>query len=204
MKESETMVYSEQDWPGADDITVVTEMLNDKDSHHWGACRSFVARQVEAMDVALDSKEEIVQEVMKSVVKALPGFRYRSRLTTWLIKVIRNKAIDILRYHLSRSSKEIPPRNTEEGDEEANTFEVVSPRETEDECVIRESLREAISALQIHIKQSKHPARDGIILRLSLLEDYTCEEIAVLLGVDSQTVYYIVRKARRHIRRAIK
>src|SRR5438876_12093966 len=72
-------------WPGADDAAVVAEMLKNGDSPHWRACHDFVTHLVRGMNVPVALKDDIVQATMEVLLRALPHFQYKSRLTTWLV-----------------------------------------------------------------------------------------------------------------------
>lgn len=63
-------------WPGADDRTVVEEMLRDSISGHWYECRVLVKKIVHAWakNIPQDHWEDIVQEAMIRLGKSLPSF----------------------------------------------------------------------------------------------------------------------------------
>jgi RNA polymerase sigma factor (sigma-70 family) len=161
------MEQAGEDWPGPDDRAVVNQMKENPQSPHWEACQKRVAYQIYFdMKVPDGLKEEIVQNAMKSVKVALADFRYESRLTTWLVTVVRSRIKDELRrYHRAKVNEtSLNALQQDNEGEEADRFEVVAPRTTEDECIIRERLREAILGLQTYAKQHKHAKRNGEIL----------------------------------------
>jgi len=93
---------------------------------------------------------------------------------------------------------------SKEDDEEGNIFEIVIPRATEDECLLCEKLREAIAGLKMYAERHKHAMRDSEILRMVLLEDRTCEEVASTLRINPQVVRRVVREAQQYLHETIR
>ncbi len=51
-----------------------------------------------AAGIAGDSDaEDVVMEAMLKVWRALPGFRQTASLRTWVIRIVRNQALDVVR-----------------------------------------------------------------------------------------------------------
>jgi RNA polymerase sigma factor (sigma-70 family) len=113
-----------------------------------------------------------------------------------------NRKIDALRKH--GHDRETSLTNLQQPHDEAEPFELIGPRTTEDECIIREELREVISELQRLTKHRLNSDRDRAIMYKVLLEQYSREEVAKEFGVDYQTVCYIISRAQKHLRSVFK
>src|SRR5947208_9514177 len=86
-------------WPGADDRTVVEEMLRDSKSGQWYECDEYVKRlvQAHAKNIPKDHWNDIAQDAMIRVEKFLPTFKYQCALSTWLFRIVRSSIIDAYR-----------------------------------------------------------------------------------------------------------
>jgi RNA polymerase sigma factor (sigma-70 family) len=141
---------------------------------------------------------------MEAIVRNLPHFRNDCQFTTWLAYIVDSKVSDELRKYLRHNEHCTSLTHLTEANSEREAFEIIAPRTTEHECLIREELREAFYKLQEFVASHKEAERNGMILRLALLDDYAGEEVAQLLGVDRQTVHSIVYRARKYLRDASK
>ncbi len=191
-------------WPGgADDRTVVEEMLRDPNSGQWYECREFVKKcvQAQAQNIPQDQWDDLVQDAMIRVDKSLRTFHYQCKLRTWVFGIVRNCIIDAYR-KLSRAGQLMvlfgnPHEDVEsEGDAfSANTLETV-----EDGYIIHDELNNALAALQEYVSIHAKPARNGRILDMVLLEGRSLEEVAKAVGCSAQVVGYVVRSAQRYVR----
>ena len=188
-------------WPGQDDRTVVKQMLANPDSHHWTECHNFIHKIVQTANLPPYLKEDVVQNIMMSVVTGLPNFHFNSRLTYWLYTIGTNRIIDMARKHLLESQWTVipatPPDDTEN---EADIVKVHAPKTTEEECLIHEELHEVGQAILEHLKSRFNPARDRQILKLAWIDRLSHEEIANQIGVSAPVVGYVIRTAQTHLR----
>ncbi len=124
--------------------------------------------------------EDITQEIFVRVFQSLPGFSFRSRFTTWLFSVAKNRMLDEL-----RAIERRPPA----GDiEDAPRLRVVdSPAE---QRALIEDLWDAISALDVDLRLPLL-LRDVVGLRY--------EEIAESLDITLATVKWRIYKARERV-----
>src|SRR5690348_16720135 len=135
-------------WPGEDDRGVVTQMLRDRHSPHWHHCSRFVDKQVQKQSRASSVlreptlKNDVVQNSMEAVMKALPNFRFHCRLTTWLTTIVRSSIIDAARKELTRQKREAVSLDTLNlyGDSGNGIEEIIAPQTTESVCLLREEL----------------------------------------------------------------
>src|SRR5438128_1358746 len=84
---------------GADERSIVDEMIHDRHSKHWDKCSEYVKRWVyaKAKNIPKNLQEEIIQEVLYKVTRYLPYFRFQCALKTWLNQIIEHCIIDGLR-----------------------------------------------------------------------------------------------------------
>jgi RNA polymerase sigma-70 factor, ECF subfamily len=129
--------------------------------------------------------EDLTQEVFLRVYQGLPGFSLRSRFTTWLFQVTKNRVLDELRA-LERRPRavvaldDIPP------------LEVVDAPFERAEAI--DAVWRAVEALSVDLKMA-------LLLRDIVGLSYT--EIADALEVTLATVKWRIYKAREDVQAAL-
>jgi len=98
-------------WPGDNDRDVVRQMLEDPLSLHWQHCRDFIVRLVRKLNVPVDRQDDVVQDIMLTVVRNLHSFEHNCKLTTWVVKVARWRTNDLYR-ELGHTKKFFEPLNS--------------------------------------------------------------------------------------------
>src|SRR5438270_9625913 len=168
-------------WPGADDRTVVEEMLRDPRSGQWYECHEFVKKlvQVQAKNIPQDHWEDLVQDTMIRVGKSLLTFHYQCTLRTWVFGIVRSCIIDAYR-KLSRAGQFIAPLDDPHDDieREDDAFTAHTPGTVEDECITNDELNEATAALQEYVTAHANPIRNGRILDMVIFQGRSLEEAA--------------------------
>ncbi len=188
-------------WLGKDDRAVVKEMLAKPDSHHWTECHNFIHKVVQTANLTPYFKEDVVQNVMISVVTGLPNFHFTSKLTYWLYTIATNRIIDMARKHALDSQWTLTPTSSpDETENEAGIVKVHAPKTTEEECLIREELHEVVKELVKYLKTRFNSERDSRILKMAWIDGLTHEEIANQIGVSAPIVGYVIRAAQNHLR----
>ena len=145
------------------------EVLYDR---HGGAAYSLAYRIVGNGPAA----EEVTQEAFISVWRS--GARFdaaRGSVRSWLLSVVRNRAIDFLR---SRAGK-APKLNF---DDESVLEQRPAAERTEDEALRRETAAELRGAL------GKLPGEQSKVIELAYFGGFTHTEIAGILGLPMGTV----------------
>jgi RNA polymerase sigma-70 factor (ECF subfamily) len=118
--------------------------------------------------------EDLVQEVFLKIWRAARSYRSeRGSVRTWILSIVRNRSIDQLRSHASRSRTQ-------------DKLEASAPRSQPSEAFAetwrnsrRDQVREALEAL---------PPEQSKILDLAYFSDCTHVEIAGLLNIPLGTV----------------
>jgi RNA polymerase sigma factor (sigma-70 family) len=191
-------------WPGgADDRTVVEEMLRDPRSGQWFECYEFVKKlvQSQAKNIPQDHWDDIVQETMIRVDKSLLTFKHQCTLRTWLFSIVRSCIIDAYR-KLSRTGQFIVPLDDPHDDieQEGDVFTAHTPGTVEDECITNDVLKEALAALQEYVSTHANSKRNRRILDMVIFEGRSLEEAARAVGCSAPVVGYVVRSAQRYVR----
>ena len=186
-----------------DDKIVVEEMLRDHSSGQWHECYVLVVRLVQqkAHNISPNHWEDIAQEAMMRVHKYLPTFKFQCSLKTWIYNIVHSCVIDDYRKS-NRAGQFMMPLNDSQDDFELDGDIRVAnvPSTLEDECIIRDELREAFAALLEYVSLHSNEERNRTILRMVLFENRSLEETARAVGCSSPVVGYIVRSAQRYVR----
>src|SRR5688572_30589280 len=129
--------------------------------------------------------EDLTQEVFLRVYRGLPGFSLRSRFTTWLFQVTKNRVLDELRA-LERRPRAVV------------ALEDVPPLEVVDAPAERS---EAIDALWRAVEKLNPDLKMALLLRDVVGLSYT--EIAESLEITLATVKWRIYKAREEVQLAL-
>ena len=181
---------------GADEDAALVRRCRQGDTEAFGALVTRHEARVGALvgrilgaTATPEDVEDTTQDVFIQVWRALPRFRGEARFSTWLYRVATNTAIR--QWHRRKKQRQRVV-------EEDAAAEAVSPtRLTEDIARRAEgrALRVAIDAL---------PEKQRTVLLLHYFEEYSCEEIALMLGCSVGTVWsrlhYGCRKLRDQLR----
>ena len=193
-------------WSELNDDAVIDEMLRDANSKYWSTCseyvRYFIARNF--FNLPQQMKEEVVQETILSICRSLATFRRQSKLTTWIVTIARNRAIDALRrqteIQLWEISSEEPYEHPEDETEPSTARASKTPEEI---TLIEEEIQEALAAIGVFIQEHAKSQRNRQILQYVMLDGYSYEKTAQILGVPAPVIGYVVRSARGYLRQAL-
>ena len=128
--------------------------------------------------------EDCVQEVFIDVFYKIGNFRFQSRFSTWLYRVARNKAVDVLRkprFRLPHVDSEAVKEqiDAESGFEEQRVVEATAQR-----------VRNAVQSL---------PTRQRSVVYLFYWMEVPIAEIAELMSMKSGTVKSELYRARQRL-----
>jgi RNA polymerase sigma-70 factor (ECF subfamily) len=129
--------------------------------------------------------EDLTQEVFLRVYQGLPGFSLRSRFTTWLFQVTKNRVLDELRAIERRPRAVI-------------ALEDIPPLEVLDQPIERS---EAIDAVWRAVATLNVDLKMALLLRDVVGLSYT--EIADALEITLATVKWRIYKAREEVAAAL-
>ncbi len=128
--------------------------------------------------------EDCVQEVFIDVFYKIGNFRFQSRFSTWLYRVARNKAVDVLRkprFRLPHVDSEAVKEqiDAESGFEEQRVVEATDQR-----------VRDSVQSL---------PTRQRSVVYLFYWMEVPIAEIAELMSMKSGTVKSELHRARQRL-----
>lgn len=190
-------------WPGPDENPVIDAMLADPDSPHWSSCYELVEKLVSqwAGDLSIDDKSEVIQNVMLKVVQYLPTFKRESKLSTWLVAIVRSCKADEFRKRPSIYSIQIVSLDVSsyKDVDDGGNQDPAAPMTIEEEFLAEEELDEINEALLKYLAEHRKRERNSNILDL-YLEGYSQQEIAKELSVPAPVVGYVIRSMRRYAR----
>ncbi|HXK59899.1 MAG TPA: sigma-70 family RNA polymerase sigma factor [Acidobacteriota bacterium] len=142
-------------------------------------------RKVLALAVSYTSDEEdakdVYQEVFIRVYKALPDFRFESKFSTWLYRIVVNVCLSHRSRLQNREHQSLDAIKDEDG--RPGTLELVSPETPSDQKTfgkeISRHLRTAIGTLS---------PQQRLVFTLRHYEGYKLKEIAMLMNCAEGTV----------------
>jgi RNA polymerase sigma-70 factor, ECF subfamily len=145
--------------------------------------RAFAHTDTEADDLA--------QEALVKVYRAIGGFRFQSSFTTWLFAVVRNTFLDVRksRAQAERDVEEpLGPRHLAAGD----------GGDTAEQALLQQERRARLWAA---IEQV--PAEFRVVLVLFDIEGLSYEEIAAIESLPLGTVKSRLSRGREHLKRLV-
>ena len=121
-----------------------------------------------------EEAEEVVQDVFWQLWKTETAYEpARASFRTWLFTITRNRCLDRLRRHRSRSDSEMPPRASGLGS---------APSDPEQEAILAERQKHVVAAFQAL------PEPQRRVLEMGFFNGLTHREIAERLGEPLGTV----------------
>lgn len=139
--------------------------------------------------------EDVVQDAYLSAFAALDGFKGDSNLSTWLVRITLNAALDRRRAKMRRSHDRLAEDVAILGDyreRAASAFGPTTPLAARQKSELAELLVRAINLL---------PPKYGAVFILREIEDMPVRDVADALGVSSDVVKTRLLRARRILRR---
>lgn len=135
--------------------------------------------------------EDIAQQVFVKAYFSLKRFDQRSAFTTWLYKITVNECWDLLRKRKVRPLVYESDLSEDQAQQYAASGEQVS---AQPDASKRLEMRQQVERLLEHIDE-----RDRAMLVLKEVQGFAVEEIAEMLGLNTNTVKVRLFRARRRI-----
>lgn len=190
--------------PGADERSIIDEMIRNPSAKHWEKCSTFVTSRVysKARNILRSDQEEIIQEIMYKVTRYLPSFRFECTFRSWLYQIIEHCIADKYRKLQNEEWHHLPFMNPiDEKGNEGEEFNAIEEKSTEEVFEMHEQIRDGIAALFRYASSHSNPLRDRRIIKMVILEGHTYVETATAVGCDVGVVGYVVREAQRYVRK---
>lgn len=194
--------------PGADEKSIIEEMLRNRGSQHWEKCRDFVRLLVrtKANNISRDDQEDIIQEVMWKVVRYLPSFRFQCSFRTWLNLIIERCIIDKRRkdkHNRFLNEEQSSFSSTDLSDDKehkSEDFWGIGEKSAEEAFAISDEIHNGVRALLEYALTHSNSTRNHLIIQMVIFEGHTQIEAARKVGCDVGVVGYVVREAQRYAR----
>lgn len=136
------------------------------------------------------SMEELAQDVFMKVYEKLPGFRFESKLSTWIATIAYRHTIN----HL-RKSKKMVYKELEEASEDRFFVSHESPDKVYESKDTGQYIQEHIQKLPAHYRN---------ILYLYHIEEMTYPEIVEITGLPVGTVKNYLFRARKLLKEQLR
>jgi DNA-directed RNA polymerase specialized sigma24 family protein len=189
-------------WPAREDHLVIAEMLASSESDNWTTCLAYVSRRVsiQARHLPRDYWDDITQDVMLLIVRNLPRFRGHSRLTTWIIRIVRNCTCRFFHGYLFLPflTDSLSDPSTRQKLRNRQRFSTITWT-LEEEYILREDLRSAFVELARYIKTHPQPHRNARILEAVLFQRQPVPAVAKELHCSIDVVRHVIRAARKYV-----
>lgn len=146
---------------------------------------AMLGRIAASYEADLAKRQELQQDIMASVWRALPGFRGEASLRTFVARIAHNRAIT----HVARAASE--PRMSEL--DEAMPSDRPSPFDDAERSDQQRRLLDAVRTLPLNV-------REPVVLTL---EGFSPREIAQMLALNPNTVSIRLTRAKVLLRSAL-
>jgi RNA polymerase sigma-70 factor (ECF subfamily) len=139
-----------------------------------------------------EDAEDAVQNCMVLAFRNLPKFEYHAAFRTWLVRILINEAIAILRKKKARPQVVCEPTANEKPGEWLNRLP--SPEPNPEQAFAN---RESVAALTKRLVRLSSPMRSAILL--CYIGEHSFEEAGKVLGATANTVKTRLFRARRRL-----
>ncbi len=133
--------------------------------------------------------EELAQDIFMRVYEKLPGFRFDSKLSTWIATIAYRQTINTL-----RKTGKISFQTLEDANEDRFFVETQTPQKILESSGVSTFIREHINMLPAHYQN---------ILHLYHIEEMTYPEIVEITGMPEGTVKNYLFRARKLLKEAL-
>ncbi|MFC2186165.1 RNA polymerase sigma factor [Fulvivirgaceae bacterium LMO-SS25] len=135
-----------------------------------------------------DDASDTVQDVLLKLWDRRHLMAGIENVEAWCMKMIRNRALDKIRYQSYRRSNQIE-----------TAFEIASALPSPHKSV---ELKQGLE--QMHQAMDELPERQKAVIHLREIEGYSYDEIAVIVGTDLNTIKVELHRARKKVRDKMK
>ena len=135
--------------------------------------------------------EDVVHDVFEAVLRGRASFAGRSALRSWLVGILKNKLVDLIRDRARYQAMAF------EGDEDSNGDEWSS---MECPCAQPDELaeqRERLSIVMSRIAQLPDGLRD--VMERRVLNEESTEEVCEGLGISQESLFVRLHRARKRL-----
>jgi len=143
-----------------------------------------------------EDAKDVYQEVFIRVFRALPGFRFDSRFSTWLYRIVVNVCLS---YKSRAQSRTCESLDLEDEDGEGRSFDPVSHDLPSDQKALGSEISKHVrAALEVLSPQQR------LVFTLRHYEGYKLKEIAALMNCAEGTVKKYLFTATERLRHQLR
>lgn len=168
-----------------EDVLIVREILGgDQEAfrrliqNHEKLVYHMVSRVIDSRE----DREDLCQEIFLKVYRKLPGFRFQSRLSTWIATVAYRTALNYLKKHKKRQT---------------SSLDDVGPKMAAQQADSAQQLDQAGINRHVHLMIGQLPEKYRIVLSLYHLEEMPYAEISQVCDMPEGTVKNYIFRARK-------
>lgn len=176
-----------------DDQSLVRSILNGNEQAFSFLIKKYeklVFHMIQKLITNDPSVEELAQDVFMKVYEKLPGFRFESKLSTWVATIAYRHTINHLRKNKKMQYKEL-----EEASEDRFFVEHDTPYKTVESQDTGRFVQQQIQKLPAHYRN---------ILHLYHIEEMTYPEIVEITGLPVGTVKNYLFRARKLLKEQLR
>src|SRR5262245_40337496 len=175
--------------------TLLNRLRNLEDQESW---RTFFDRYWELLynvarrsGLADPQAQDVVQETVIAVVKAMPGFRYdpaRGSFKQWLLRIVRRRIVDQLRSAYRQPLQiELDPESLDEA--EADTVAISDPAAEQIDAAWEQEWERCVLAEAVaRVKRTVNP-KHFQVFDFCVLKEWPVTKVAATLGLSAAQVY---------------
>jgi len=173
------------------------------DTHAYGLIikntEKLVAQIVFKMISNAEDRKDIAQDIYLKAYQKLPGFKFQSKLSTWIGQISYNTCID----HLRKKKLLLQDIFEEEKDTANNMLDIMNTAQGNfdgpaDTLIIGKNISEIVKK-----KIEKLPAIYKTLISLYHNEELSYEEIGTITGLPAGTVKSYLFRARRELKKEL-
>lgn len=132
-------------------------------------------------------REDILQEILFGIHKALPSFQSEKRFKPWFHSIVNYKIIDYIRTYQKTNNQEILPEEILDSKSERDNNE-----EAKDELILK--MNEAIELL---------PNKQKLVFKLMKLEGKSLLDVQKITGMSISAIKVTSHRAMKNIKKEI-
>ncbi len=190
--------------------SLLTRLKNWDDHEGWREFMDKYGRFIFGMarkaGLSVEESEDVVQDVLVSVAKKLPSFRYeggRGSFKAWLVMIVKSRVIDHLRKIYRRG---LPADGPARAEEETRLEERLAQHEDDlgHEAAWTREWESHLLTTALNLVKDRLPAKHYLAFRMCTQQQKSPAEVARALGLSVANVYLIRHRAGRLVAREIR
>lgn len=169
--------------------SIASPMLNGFGMPEVWAHRDFLVNFARRKLIDPTLAEDVVHDVFEAVLEGKAMFAGRSALRSWLVGILKNKLVDLI-----RDRARYQPIDADGDDQEGEWAAMVCPGAQPDELAEQ---RERLAVVMGRIQQLPEGLRD--VMEWRVLNDEPTEAVCERLGISQDSLFVRLHRARKRL-----